>query len=106
MATRRRPDTIDNPGPLLAIMRTCRQAMISASTAVRPTGTTYQGLGARGGFAIDARWRRFSPAVRIISATVGGEAPPKLSEDQMAADEAMGIRPRSQRNSSGSGRRS
>ena len=41
---RKLPDKISDPGPLLAIMRTCRQAMIQASSTVKPMGTTYHGL--------------------------------------------------------------
>jgi hypothetical protein len=38
------PDKIANPGPLLGAMRTCRRAMIEASTHVKPMGTMYHGL--------------------------------------------------------------
>jgi hypothetical protein len=38
------PDKIANPGPLLSVMRTCRQAMITASSQVKPSGTIYHGL--------------------------------------------------------------
>jgi hypothetical protein len=44
MVYRKLPDRIGDPGPLLAIMRTCRQAMIRASSTVKPMGTTYHGL--------------------------------------------------------------
>jgi hypothetical protein len=44
MSFRKLPDKISDPGPLLAIMRTCRQAMIQASSTVKPMGTTYHGL--------------------------------------------------------------
>jgi hypothetical protein len=44
MVYRQRPDKIDNPGPLLGALRTCRQAMIEAATHVRPMGTYYHGL--------------------------------------------------------------
>jgi hypothetical protein len=32
------PDKIANPGPLLSVMRTCRQAMITACSQVKPRG--------------------------------------------------------------------
>jgi hypothetical protein len=86
MATRRRPDTIDNPGPLLAIMRTCRQAMISASTAVRPTGTAYQGLGAAVA-AIDALAALLTGRQDYFWAVGGGAT--EAQRKQMAADQAM-----------------
>jgi hypothetical protein len=38
------PDKIANPGPLLSVMRTCRKAMISACSQVKPRGPTYHGL--------------------------------------------------------------
>jgi hypothetical protein len=38
------PEKIANPGPLLGVMRTCREAMIRACSQVKPMGTTYQGL--------------------------------------------------------------
>jgi hypothetical protein len=38
------PDKIDNPGPLLAAMRTCREAMLAESNRVKPMGTFYHGL--------------------------------------------------------------
>jgi hypothetical protein len=38
------PDKIANPGPLLGVMRTCREAMTHASSQVKPFGTTYHGL--------------------------------------------------------------
>jgi hypothetical protein len=44
MVYRKLPDKIENPGPLLGVMRTCRQAMIRASSTVKPMGTTYHGL--------------------------------------------------------------
>jgi hypothetical protein len=86
MVTRRRPDRIDNPGPLLAIMRTCRQAMISASTAVKPTGTTYQGLGAAVS-AIDALAALLTGRQDYFWADGGGAT--EAQRRQMAADEAM-----------------
>jgi hypothetical protein len=86
MITRRRPDTIDNPGPLLAIMRTCRKAMISASTAVKPTGTTYLGLGAAVA-AIDALAKLLTGRQDYFWAVGGGAT--ETQRSQMAADEAM-----------------
>lgn len=86
MVTRRRPDRIDNPGPLLAIMRTCRQAMISASTAVRPTGTAYQGLGAAVA-AIDALAALLTGRQDYFWAVGGGAT--EAQREQMAADQAM-----------------
>ena len=44
MVYRKLPDRISNSGPLLAVMRTCRKAMIDASTRVKPMGTVYHGL--------------------------------------------------------------
>jgi hypothetical protein len=44
MVYRKLPDKIANPGPLLGVMRSCRQAMIEASNHVKPGGTTYHGL--------------------------------------------------------------
>src|SRR5258707_1010711 len=44
MVYRKLPDKIANPGPLLGVMRTCRQAMVEASTHVKPMGTYYHGL--------------------------------------------------------------
>jgi hypothetical protein len=38
------PDRVGDPGPLLGVMRTCRQAMIRASSTVKPMGATYHGL--------------------------------------------------------------
>ena len=86
MVTRRLPDTIDNPGPLLAIMRTCRQAMISASTAVRPTGTAYQGLGAAVA-AIDALAALLTGRQDYFWAIGGGAT--EAQRKRMAADQAM-----------------
>jgi hypothetical protein len=40
----KRPDKLDNPGPLLGVMRTCRQAMTETSAQVKPMGTVYHGL--------------------------------------------------------------
>jgi hypothetical protein len=37
-------DKLTNPGPLLGVMRTCRQAMIGACSEVKPMGATYHGL--------------------------------------------------------------
>jgi hypothetical protein len=86
MVTRRRPDGIDNPGPLLAIMRTCRQAMISASTAVRPTGAAYQGLGAAVA-AIDTLAALLTGRQDYFWAVGGGAT--AAQREQMAADQAM-----------------
>ena len=44
MVYRKLPDKLSNPGPLLGVMRTCRQAMISASTEVKSGGTFYCGF--------------------------------------------------------------
>ncbi len=44
MVYRKLPDRISDPGPLLGVMRTCRKAMIDASTRVKPMGTVYHGL--------------------------------------------------------------
>jgi hypothetical protein len=44
MVYRKLPDRISDPGPLLSVMRTCRKAMIEASTRVKPMGTVYHGL--------------------------------------------------------------
>ena len=44
MSYRELPDRISDPGPPLAVTRTCRQAMIQASGTVKPMGTTYHGL--------------------------------------------------------------
>ncbi len=44
MVYRKLPDKLSNPGPLLGVMRTCRQAMIAASTEVKAGGTTYHGI--------------------------------------------------------------
>ena len=86
MATRRRPEGIDNPGPLLAIMRTCRHAMISASTAVRPAGAAYQGLGAAVA-AIDALAALLTGRQDYFWAVGGGAT--EAQRAQMAADQAM-----------------
>ena len=86
MVMRRRPDTIDNPGPLLAIMRTCRKAMISASTAVKPTGATYLSLGAAVA-AIDALAALLTGRQDYFWAVGGGAT--EAQRKQMAADETM-----------------
>ena len=44
MVYRKLPDRISDPGALLGVMRTCRKAMIDASTRVKPMGTVYHGL--------------------------------------------------------------
>jgi hypothetical protein len=44
MVYRKLPDKIENPGPLLGVMRTCRKAMVETSTHVRPMGTYHHGL--------------------------------------------------------------
>jgi hypothetical protein len=44
MVYKKLPDKIANPGPLLGVMRTCRQAMIAECCAVKPMGVTYHGL--------------------------------------------------------------
>jgi hypothetical protein len=44
MVRHKLPDKISNPGPMLAVMRTCRQTMIQASATVKPMGPTYHGL--------------------------------------------------------------
>jgi hypothetical protein len=44
MVYHKRPDKLANPGPLLGVMRTCRQAMTDASATVKPMGTIYHGL--------------------------------------------------------------
>jgi hypothetical protein len=44
MVYHKRPEKLSDPGPLLGVTRTCRQAMIDASTRVKPMGTTYHGL--------------------------------------------------------------
>jgi hypothetical protein len=44
MVYRKLPDRISDPGPLLGAMRSCRKAMIDASTRVKPMGTIFHGL--------------------------------------------------------------
>jgi hypothetical protein len=44
MVYHKRPDKLDNPGPLLGVMRTCRKAMTDASATVKPMGTVDSGL--------------------------------------------------------------
>jgi hypothetical protein len=86
MVMRRRPDTIDNPGPLLAIMRTCRKAMISASTAVKPTGATYLSLAAAVA-GIDALATLLTGRQDYFWAVGGGAT--EAQRNRMAADESM-----------------
>jgi hypothetical protein len=38
------PDKIDNPGPLLGVMRACREAMLAEANRVKPMGTFYHGI--------------------------------------------------------------
>ena len=44
MVYHKKPDKLTNPGPLLGVMRTCRQAMVSACTEVKAGGTFYHGF--------------------------------------------------------------
>jgi hypothetical protein len=41
---RNRPDRLDNPGPLLGRLRSIREELIKALTAVKPFGAIYHGL--------------------------------------------------------------
>jgi hypothetical protein len=59
MVHRKRPDLIRDPARVLAALRACRTTMIETTTAVKPMGVMYQGLGMVVA-AIDARnapWR-------------------------------------------------
>ena len=38
MVYRKLPDKIDNPGPILGELRRCREAMLAASSRVKPGG--------------------------------------------------------------------
>jgi hypothetical protein len=86
MVTAKRPDTIDNAGPLLAAMRTCRQTMINASMAVKPMGATYHGLGMVVS-ALDALATLLTGRQDYFWATSGGAA--EGQSRQIAADAAM-----------------
>jgi hypothetical protein len=41
---RKKPDRIDDPGPILRAMLPCRKAMIDAMSSVKPLGVLYHGL--------------------------------------------------------------
>jgi hypothetical protein len=41
---RKKPDRINDPGPLLRAMLPCRKAMIDAMISVKPMGTAYHAL--------------------------------------------------------------
>jgi hypothetical protein len=86
MATTKRPDRIDNAGPLVAAMRTCRQTMINASMSVKPMGTTYHGL-RMVVTALDALAMLLTGRQDYFWATGGGAT--EGQRRQIAADAAM-----------------
>jgi hypothetical protein len=86
MVRHKLPDKISNPGPMLAVMRTCRQTMIQASATVKPMGTTYHGLSMVVS-AIDALAALLIGRHDYFWAKGGGAT--EGERKQIAADEAM-----------------